>query len=283
MARRKSIVVSLRRAACALLALGSAFLVGTSASPLNAAPRTLQPRCTDVHGTVWVFFIDDLHLDFVATGHLKKLFRMIFDGLVEEGDCFAAVSDGPSSIAIDLTRDRNRSIELLQKFSGSALRPSEILIIPDQDSSEVRFRAHLAFATVYDVVKNVAGIPASRKGVIYISNGYFLEMWAGGVRAVTANPFTIKGNGYSLERLRGEVAELVAQAARSNATIYAVDPRALSGEPVRDPALNNRSWQKYWTTTKDSLHVIADQTGGFVLDDDVENGLAKIAGGMPRH
>jgi len=76
---------------------------------------------------LWLIFIDDLHLDFRATGHLKDLFKQITDALVREGDLFAIVSTGPSSIAIDLTRDRGRLTQAVGQITGAALKPSEIL------------------------------------------------------------------------------------------------------------------------------------------------------------
>ena len=79
-----------------------------------------------------------------------------------------------------------------------------------------------------------------------------------------------------MERLGDEVAELVAQAKRANVTICAVNPRGLSGPPRIDPNLNDATWQQYWTTTRNSLHVIAEQTGGFVIQENLQNGLRRI-------
>jgi hypothetical protein len=42
------------------------------------------------------------------------------------------------------------------------------------------------------------------------------------------------------------------------------------------PNLNDAAWQKYWTTTRNSLQVIAEQTGGFVIQENLEDGLKRI-------
>ena len=72
-------------------------LVIAFAAPLQSASRRLPQAAA---GRVWVFIIDDLHLDFRATGRLKELFKMISTTLVKEEDLVAIVSTGPSSLAI---------------------------------------------------------------------------------------------------------------------------------------------------------------------------------------
>jgi VWFA-related protein len=61
-----------------------------------------RPR-TDTSGRIFLFFVDDLHLQFHNTGRIRDLFKRISKELVHEGDMFGIVSSGPSSIAIDMT------------------------------------------------------------------------------------------------------------------------------------------------------------------------------------
>ena len=88
------------------------------------------------------------------------------------------------------------------------------------------------------------------------------------------------GNEFSLERLRAEAAELARQATRSSVTIYGIDPRGLSGPPRIEPNVNDAAWQKYWTTTRNSLQVISEQTGGLVIQDDLDGNLKRIVSTM---
>src|SRR5207253_5414050 len=87
---------------------------------------------------------------------------------------FGIVSSGPSSIAIDMTYDHKRLEEAISKISGAGLKPSEIIETPDgsQGPPEVRYRAHVAFSTAYDVLKNLEQVHNRRKAFIYVSNGY---------------------------------------------------------------------------------------------------------------
>jgi hypothetical protein len=64
--------------------------------------------------------------------------------------------------------------------------------------------------------------------------------------------------------------------------IYAIDPRALAGPLKIDPKLDDVTWQRYLTTTRNSLRVIAEQTGGFLIEDELESGLGRIAGAKGR-
>ena len=282
----------LSRATCVrsrhLFAVVVAVIVATGHVASVPAPDTwdAQPGCA------WLIFIDDLHLNFPATGHLKNLLKTVFGQLVQEGDLVGVVSTGPSSIAINITRDRTRAVAAVDEVSGAGLKPSEILAVPDVDSSEVRYRAHIAFRTAYDAMKVLTSVRSPRQAFIYISNGYYLDVWAGGVRRGSANPFTLprkefegsadRPSSLSLEHLRDEVAELGAQATHANVPIYAIDPRAFSGATTIDPKLDDVLWQRYLTTTKNSLRVVAEQTGGFVIEDDLESGLNRIAAATGR-
>ena len=104
----------------------------------------------DAAGRIWMIFVDDLHLDFSNTARIKDLLKQISHELVHAGDMFGIVSTGTSSLAINLTYDRKRLTEAIDKISGGGLTPNEILDTPlgAEGPSEVRYRAHVAFDTV---------------------------------------------------------------------------------------------------------------------------------------
>jgi VWFA-related protein len=244
---------------------------------------------TDAAGRIWLIFVDDLHLDFNNTGRIKDLFKKISKELVHEGDMFGIVSSGPSSLAIELTYDRKRLDEAIEKISGAGLKPSEILDAPlgAEGPSEVRYRAHVAFDTAYDILKNLEAVHNRRKAFVYVSNGYdfnpfsetrkqndqarYREMTggsggddgSGNSQASDTNPFMRQGNQFSFADLASELSELTRQANRANATIYTIDPRGLVGGPDLDQKIDMVDYQNYVTTSQNSLRVIAEQTGGF--------------------
>jgi VWFA-related protein len=95
-------------------------------------------------GRIFLIMVDDLHLDFRNTGRIRDLFRRVSRTLVHEGDMFAIVSTGPSSLAIDLTYDRKILDEAIKKITGNGLRPSDVIQGSDgaDGPSEVKYRAH---------------------------------------------------------------------------------------------------------------------------------------------
>jgi VWFA-related protein len=113
-------------------------------------------------------------MDFNNTGRIRELFKKISKELIHDGDMFAIVSTGPSSIAIDMTYDRKRLDEAISKISGAGLKPDEIIETPDgaQGPPEVRYRAHVAFSTAYDSLTALEQVHNRRKAFIYVSNGY---------------------------------------------------------------------------------------------------------------
>ena len=128
----------------------------------------------DAAGRIFLIFVDDLHLDFRNTGRIRELFKKISKELIHEGDMFGIVSTGPSSLSIDLTYDRKRLDQAIKKITGSGLAPKDILDVPEgaQGPPEVRYRAHVAFSTANDIIKNLAQVHNRRKAFIYVSNGY---------------------------------------------------------------------------------------------------------------
>jgi VWFA-related protein len=250
--------------------------------PAAVAARTEEgivvpmPRPTgETNGRIFLLFIDDLHLDARGTPRLRELFKKISRALIHEGDMFAIVSTGKSSIAIDFTYDRKRLDEAARRMSGEGLRPSEILSVPQgqQGSPEVRHYAHVAFATAYEILDKMAAIRDRRKAVIYLSNGYDFDPFAEtrGRQESERNPrppdsndqSQPKTNQFAFADLISELSEVTRAANRANASIFTIDPRGLSAGPDLDEPVSMVEWNAHLRTTQDTLRVLAEQTGGF--------------------
>ena len=61
----------------------------------------------DTAGRIFVLFVDDLHIVTRDTPRMREVFSQVADNLIHEGDLFAIVSTGPSSIRVDMTYDRS--------------------------------------------------------------------------------------------------------------------------------------------------------------------------------
>jgi VWFA-related protein len=238
-------------------------------------------------GRVFLIFIDDLHLEFKQTLRTRDLLRRILRTLVHEGDMFGIVSTGTSSISEQLTYDRQVLEAAIERVSGSGLSPQDIIQGQQgrQGNPELRYRAHVAFKTAYDLVNNLASLRNRRKAVIYISNGYDFDPFAesrvqyqqglrtGGYGGTEGDidPFLLNDVN-SLQFAEGdlvrELSELTNAANRANASFYTIDPRGLvAGPDIGDSSINMQSsdWLNHLTKTQNSLRVLAEETGGIAV------------------
>jgi VWFA-related protein len=277
---------------------GRTFNVAAPPPPPAQEGIILPPSrpTSDAAGRIFIIFVDDLHLDFRNTGRIKDLFTKISKELIHEGDMFGIVSTGPSSLSVDLTYDRKRLDAAIKKISGAGLAPKDILATPEgaQGPPEVRYRAHVAFSTAYDLMKNLEQVHNRRKAFIYVSNGYDFNPFQETRKKLEAeqyarpgsdgsadneyNPFMRQGNLFAEADLAAELSELTRAANRANATIYTIDPRGLVGGPDLDEQIDMVEWQNYVRESQDSLRVLAELTGGIAVvnQNDFDKALKRI-------
>ena len=250
----------------------------------------------DTAGRIFIFFIDDLHLQTSLTPRVRQVFREITDILVHEGDIFGIVSTGMSSIAIDLTYDRGMLEVAMEKIMGSGFGPREL--IEDMQGGargveELRYRAHVAFKTARELVRNLEDVENRRKAVIYVSSGYDFNPFANerifgedrgfndrgssisddddlysGVAEPANDPFTRldeHGVVFADADLSLELSELTKAANRANASFYTVDPRGLVAGYDVGYDVPLAAWNDYLLQTQNSLRVLAELTGGMAV------------------
>jgi hypothetical protein len=195
----------------------------------------------------WLIIVDDLHLDFRNTGHLRTLLKTIAAELIRDGDQVALHSTGPSSISVAWTQDRSVVDSVIKKIAGNGLRVSDILAIARglTPANEVDHRATIALSRVNEMIAILD--PAV---IIYISNGY-----------LDRSP--------SLTRAGG----------RSRMPVFALDPRLLPGAVVDRAGVDAASWNAYWAATRNSLRALSEPSGGFALEEgqDLAATLARIS------
>ena len=272
-----------------------------------------RPR-NDVSGRIFLFFVDDLHLQFHNTGRIRELFKKISKELVHDGDMFGIVSSGPSSIAIDMTYDKMRLEEAIKKIAGNELKPSDIIQGSSgaEGPSEVRYRAHVAFSTVADILQELEKVHNRRKAVVYVSDGYDFnpfqdarlglmdpnspfaqnEMMRSQNQAARqqnsdasnsnqTDPLTQQqkqNETFADADLARELGDLTRAANRANTTFYTIDPRGLVGGSDIDEQVDPTQWSDYLRKSQDSLRVIAEETGGYAVvnQNDFDKALKRI-------
>src|SRR5688500_15103971 len=137
---------------------------------------------TDAAGRIFLIFIADFHLQFRDTSRTRQLIQKMLRLLIHEGDMFGIVSTGHSSISEQLTYDRQVLESAVERITGGGLSPKEITegMQTSQGPAELRHRAHVAFATAYDLMRNLERVQNRRKAVIYISSGYDFDPFVEG-------------------------------------------------------------------------------------------------------
>jgi VWFA-related protein len=283
-------------------------------SPPAAPPQEgiILPRnrpTNDAAGRIFLVFIDDLHLQFRETPRTRDLIKKMLRSLIHDGDMFGIVSTGHSSISEQLTYDRQILESAVERITGGGLTPQEIMQgqSGSQGPTELRHRAHVAFSTAYDLMKNLEKVQNRRKAVIYISSGYDFDPFVEGRLEEQARRMGISlGNsgsdntdgGTTIDDLRSdpfymnqrssqqlsagdlirELAELTRAANRANATIYTIDPRGLIAGPDIDVEVNMQDWLAFVRQSQDSLRVLAEETGGIAVvnQNDFDKALKRI-------
>ena len=194
-----------------------------------------------------------------------------------------------------LTYDRQVLDSAISRVTGGGLRPDDIIkgMQGAQGPTELRYRAHVAFSTAYDLMKNLEKLQNRRKAVLYISSGYDFnpfetsrlkyqaEMIGSEVGDLQNDPFyrtQQQGTQFAEADLVRELSELTRAANRANATFYTIDPRGLVAGPDLDEQVETQEWQTYVRETQDSLRVLAEQTGGIAVvnQNDFDKALKRI-------
>ena len=282
-------------------------------SPPPAPPQEgiiLPPRrpSTDTSGRIFIIFIDDLHLDFRMTPRTRDLLQRMLRSLIHDGDMFGIVSSGHSSISEQLTYDRQILESAIERVTGGGLRPKEIIQAQagPNGPTELRHRAHVAFSTAYDLMRNLEKVQNRRKAVIYLSSGYDFDPFVEGrfeeqarraglsmncsnsdnescqsADALKTDPFYMQQRSQqelSAADLFRELGELTKAANRANATLYTIDPRGLVAGPDMDDDVSTTDWNAYVRETQDSLRVLAEETGGIAVvnQNDFDKALKRI-------
>lgn len=262
------------------LTVGAAVALIAATSSV-ALPASTSP--TAQSGTLWVIFLDDLHVDFKSTGYLRTLLRTICTDLVQDGDVAGLVSTGPSSISIDATDDRRRILAGIEKATGSSMQPADIFRTSQTDSNqanELPYRIAVSVSTAFDVVERLGQVKNLRKALFYVSSGYYVDLPPDGTptESGVGPGLTRPIKNVSMTSVRDDLIRLMAEARRSNVKVFAIDTRRLGNTAQPDSSTDIVWWQNYWATTRNSLRAISERTGGFAIleEQDLAEGLKRI-------
>lgn len=256
-------------------------------------------RADPTAGRVFVVLIDDLHFTATDTPLVRALLKKVVANLIHPGDMFAAFSTGPSSIEIPMNYDRERLTSAISAVSGHGMGYRDIMDSRDgaQGPQGLRYNAHVAFRTAYQLIGGLERVRDRRKAVILISNGYDFDPFPQG-RTGTDQVFggrygspwvdPERGDGFlALEQqhnrfadadLSSELAALAGAANRVNAAFYTIDPRGLVNITTVADQVDPTEMRTHIGKTTSSLRLLAEATGGLAVvnDNDFDGALKRI-------
>jgi VWFA-related protein len=158
-----------------------------------------------------------------------------------------------------------------------------------QGPQGLRYNAHVAFRTAYDLIGRLDRVRDRRKAVILISNGYDFDPFPQGrigkdqvsggrfgtpwVDPERGDRFLAMGqvtNRFADADLSSELAAITGVANRVNASIYALDPRGTAGVISLSDQIDMTEMRTHIAKTQASLRLLAEATGGLAVVNDNE-------------
>ena len=249
------------------VALGAALLCNGQVHALTSQkPTTPDAAAATGDQVAWLIFVDDLHLDFIWTGFLRNVVRTIATRL-GEGDALVGFgSSGPSTVSLAPTSDRVSRNAALSKITGNGLRPDDFLTGTAPGAArETRYRAHTSLSALYSAVTSLSSVPATRKHIIYISNGFAIVQ-----RAASATPAPSGGNSpvqfVDDAEIRKELARVAQISVEGGVTISALDPRPYFPKNLDPLPMDVDLWQRIVNASHKTLRDLTTPTGGALFD-----------------
>jgi VWFA-related protein len=211
----------------------------------------------------------------------------------------AMFSTGSSSIEIPVSYDRKLLESAVSKVSGHGMSYRDIMDAKDgsQGPQGLRYQAHVAFKTAYELLDNLERVRNRRKALILISNGYDFDPFPAGRTGTDqvfggryGSPWVNPESGdrfMALEKannqfadadLASELAAVTGIANRVNASIYAIDPRGVAGTTSLAEQIDSTEMRTHIGKTQASLQVLSEATGGFAVinDNTYDEALTRI-------
>ncbi len=251
-------------------------------------------------GRIFVIVVDDLHLNTHDTPYVRDLMKKIAATMIHEGDMFAMISTGLSTVEEPLSYDRQRLPGVISRIKGNALELQDMFATPEGTLGppEVRRRAHVAFSTVYRLIQDLERVKDRRKALLLISNGYDFDPFPLGRQGKDQVFGGRYGTPYDEERgelllarppgqdayrfgdvdLALELRGLVDAANRANISVYSIDPRGLAPVVTAGAQVDPSEMKAHLLKTQSSLRTLAEATGGVAVvnDNDFTGALKQI-------
>ncbi|MFN8060661.1 MAG: VWA domain-containing protein [Vicinamibacterales bacterium] len=245
----------------------------------KAIPADTKSNADDFGGRLYMLVLDDLHTNALRSTLVRNAAKRFVERYMADNDIAAVVhSSGRTDASQEFTNSKPRLTAAINKFMGRKVRSETLGKIEqynttpatdrtgpptDPDDFERGYNARNTLGSLKNLANYLSGVRGRRKALVFFSEGIDYDIY---------DIFNKRDASAVLDDVR----EAIGAATRANVSIYAVDPRGLTGmgdDDIEigglpdDPSLGlgSRSFQSELRLAQDSLRVLADETGGFAV------------------
>lgn len=239
-------------------------------------------------GRVYVMVLDDLHVAALRSQRVKEAAKQFIVRNLGANDLMAVVSTGGrSQDAQEFTSSKRLLIGAVDRFMGQKLdsitlaRNTEYFRrsdtgdpgsrIPDPDEQQRASYARSTLATLRQVAEWFGGVHGRRKTMLFFSEGIDYDI-TDVIRGLDSPSSAASG-------ILDDIREAIAATARSNVSIYSVDPRGLTTlgdetigvqqfadtDGTSGAGIGASSLANELRIQQDNLRQLAEDTGGFAV------------------
>jgi VWFA-related protein len=243
---------------------------------------------TAFDGRVFMIVLDGFHVATARSAPVRRQARTFVERHMGENDFASVVHIGNPGAGQEFTSNKRLLLQAIDRFTAQGLRSEtasrisdarltqNLINVPPQDldASMREFLALESLESVRRVAEYMGGLTGRRKALLLFSEGISIEILAPPIRIATATTTPVDPG-----PVRAAQTRMIAEATRSNVSLYPIDPRglAVAGEdaisigsvPVQmaeAPGFSiTGSLQREQDLAQDSLRTFADRTGGFAV------------------
>jgi VWFA-related protein len=252
----------------------------------NPIERDVQSNERPFDGRVYVMILDDLHVAAQRTARVRTAARQFIQQRLGANDLMAVIfTGGRSQDAQEFTSNKRLLLNAVDKFTGQKLdsavitrnneyfRQRDVGVtgrVDDPDEQERVFKIRSTLTSLRQVADWFGGVHGRRKTMLFFSEGidYDLSDIIRGVDAPQSSATTIMA----------DIQDAIAATARSNVSIYSIDPRGLTDgsedaigvgqfadndDPSAGRGIGVSGLANELRMSQDSLRQLSDQSGGF--------------------
>ncbi len=248
--------------------------------------RDVQSNERPFDGRVYVMILDDLHVAAQRTARVRSAARQFIEQRLGANDLMAVIfTGGRAQDAQEFTSNKRLLVNAVDKFTGQKLESSVIARnneyfrqrdvgatgrIDDPDEQERVFKTRSTLTSLRQVADWFGAVHGRRKTMLFFSEGIDYDL-TDIIRAPDA-PSS------SASTIIADIQDAIAATARSNVSIYSIDPRGLTDgtddaigvsgfadadDPIAGRGIGQSGLANELRLSQASLRDLSEQSGGF--------------------